>query len=132
MEIMMIIMAIITFIRNNLAYIFKPDPDMRYKLQFNEGSFKNEIDSFTIFTVIINNKYKFELYENDIMVPLLTTKVGNKIFIAGLPIIARCNTTIKIYDKQDELISSDDFNEDHYINYEKICKTKKILSIYKK
>ena len=124
-----IIMFLFNIVMNTLKRIFKPEPDMRFKLFIEDGKVKNSVDGFNLFPVQINPIYSLEIMQNGKTINLLYMNHDGKNYVIGLPIISYGETTIKLIDNTtDDIIKEVKLNNGHFISYSDIFGAKLFIT----
>jgi len=117
---MNILFVIFNYILNILKSIFRPVPDLRYKLFFENNLIKNSLDECLI-PFELPNEFDVELLVNDKKINLPVFTERNKKFICGLPIITNGETKIIVIDIiEDEVIYNITYEKNKIVNYNEI------------
>lgn len=128
MDFIQALMLIFNFIINSLKSVFKPDPDMRFKLHFDDGYVHDQMDNFKLCPVQLNTLYSIELRKHEHQINLFETTHNNKKYIVGLPVYCDDDITIILIDTtMDEEIYRHTVKKGHFINYHDIFKGHKVL-----
>ncbi len=115
---------------NTLRSFFESKPDLRYRLTFEDGLVKNEIDTGkAIFPLQIKEGFSIRITQNQTKYsPFACSKFLNSSvkkkgqILYGLPIRAETDITISIYDDlEDDLHKSKIFTTGQYIEYHNWC-----------
>lgn len=123
MDFIQTILLIFNFIINSFKSVFKPDPDMRFKLYYNNGYVHDQMDNFKLCPVQLNKIYNIEIRKNGHQINLFETTHNNKKYIVGLPVYCDDDITIILIDTtMDEEISRHTVKKGNFINYQDILK----------
>lgn len=110
------------FFLNFLKSIFKPAPDTRYKLFFENGLIKHNANDANMIPVCLNQDYSLEFKHNGKIVNIFKVSDGNgNEMLFGLPIFCTFDLTISLIDNcLFEQIESKSFKRGDFIDYKSI------------
>jgi hypothetical protein len=113
---------------NSLRSIFKPEPDMRFKLHLKDGYVQNDVDNFRLGCVRLNSIYSIEMTKNGNLINFLELTREGKRYICGLPIYCDEDITIKLIDtSMDEELFNQTISKGQFINYNDFFKGYKVF-----
>lgn len=113
----------------NIRNIFKPDPDMRFKLYIENNKIKNSSEDFNLFTLPISRNFCLEIVQNGIVINLLLKNEDGKTRVAGLPIFCEEDTLIRIIDSSTyDILKEINLMKGRFIDYQDLFQPYDVIS----
>lgn len=109
-------MFLFSFLTNTMKSIFRPAPDMRYKLNLNDSIVSDKVSTKMI-PLKANKFFNVHIHVDDIKIDIFHIDSH----YCGLPIVSNGETKIEIFDiLGDEIIGEYTFKHGEFIDYKLI------------